>query len=181
MTRAALLTALVLAAALAGCGKPKESVTVQTPDGSVTTTEDGGKVEVKSGDGQVATTTTKDGTTTFEGRDAEGNLVKAQGGKDVDMSGLGVPQYPGATLKDEGSQAKVQTGAGTAHSVALTTTDPPQKVIDWYKGQVTVDTSMTTPDGAMLMGKCKDGQQVTVTASLDNGKTTIGIVTQKAP
>jgi hypothetical protein len=38
---------------------------------------------------------------------------------------------------------------------------------------------MNMPEGAMVMGKSKDGQQVTVTASLEDGKTTIGIVTQK--
>lgn len=179
MSRAALCLSFVLAAALAGCSKPEKAVEIKTPEGTVTTTEDGGKVEVAGKDGSISRTTSADGKTTFEGTDASGKAVKAEGGKNVDMSGLGVPQYPGATLKDEGSQAKVETSGGATHGMALVTADPPQKVVDWYKGQLTDATSMNMPEGAMVMGKSKDGQQVTVTASLEDGKTTIGIVTQK--
>jgi hypothetical protein len=179
MSRAALCFSLVLAVALAGCSKPEKTVKVNTPDSTVTATEDGGKVEVTGKDGSISRTSSEDSKTVFEGTDASGKAVKAEGGKNVDMSGLGVPQYPGATLKDEGSQAKVETSTGATHGIALVTPDPPQKVVDWYKGQLTDATSMNMPEGAMVMGKSKDGQQVTVTASLEAGKTTIGIVTLK--
>ncbi|MCX6362384.1 MAG: hypothetical protein NT029_21530 [Armatimonadetes bacterium] len=179
MSRAAWCISLVLAAALAGCSKPNKTVEVKTPDGAVTVTGDGGMVEVTGKDGSISRSSSVDGKTVFEGTDASGKAVKAEGGKNVDMSGLGVPQYPGATLKDEGSQLKVETSTGATHGVTLITPDPPQKVVDWYKGQLTDATSMNMPEGAMVMGKSKGGQQVTVTASSEAGKTTIGIVTLK--
>ena len=173
------LAAAVLALAVGGCARREKTVTISTPDGTVTATESGKTVEVKGPEGATATVTEGAGKSTYEGKDAEGNVTKAEAGKDVDMSGMGLPQYPGSTLKDDKGQARIEAGGKTTYGMSLVTQDAPDKVVAWYKGHLTDATVMTSGQGAMVMGKDKAGANVTVTASKEDDGTQIGIVVTK--
>ena len=174
-----LCAAALLVVVLAGCKKPEEKVVVNTPDGTVTATKDGGNVTVTGPDGQTSTVTQSGDKTTYTGKDGSGGEVKSESGKGADMAGIGVPQYPGSTLKDDSSQGKVEMAGNTTYAMALVSTDPSDKVLAWYKGQLTVQTTMNTPEGGMVMGTSKSGQQVTVTCAKKDGKTEISVASIK--
>jgi hypothetical protein len=154
-------------------------VTIATPDGTVTATESGKTVEVKGPEGATATVTEGADKSTYEGKDAEGNVTRAEAGKGADMSGMGVPQYPGSTLRDDKSQAKIEAGGRTTYGMSLLTQDAPDKVTAWYKAQLTDATIMSGGQGAMVMGKDKAGANVTVTASKEDDGTHVAIVVTK--
>ncbi len=179
MSRYIILTAALLL--MAGCGA-KKTTTVVTPGGSVSSTEDAsGKTttEFKTDKGQV-TVEEKDGHATGEIKDEQGRITNVETGKGVDLSGLGVPIYPGSTVADEGKAAAKVTGSeGSATAVGLVTTDPPSKVLDWYGKQFKAQHTTTGPDGGMVMGKNDAGNQVIVVVSVEEGKTNIGIQVMK--
>ena len=168
---------------LVGCGA-KKTTTVATPGGSVTTTEDAsGKTtaEFKSDEGEV-TVDEKDGHATAEIKDDQGRITNIETGKNVDLSGLGVPLYPGAVVADEGTAAAKVSGAEASGTiVGLVTSDPPARVLDWYAKQFKAQYTGSGSDGGMVMGKNKDGNQVVVVVSVEDGKTNIVVQVMKGP
>lgn len=168
---------------LAGCGAKKTS-TVATPGGTVTSTEDASgktRTEFKSDKGEV-TVDEKDGHATAEIKDDKGRITNIESGKNVDLSGMGVPIYPGATVAEEGKAAATVTGESTsATAVGLVSSDPPAKVVDWYAKQLKAQQTTTGSDGGMVMGKNAAGDQVIVVVSVDEGKTNIGVQVMKGP
>jgi hypothetical protein len=167
------IVVLALALAISGCAGKKETV-VATPGGTVKVTEDGSKttavtpqgtVEVqKEGDGATVTQTTKEGT------------ITSKTGASADLSALGVSLYPGATVADSGgAQAEMDTPAGKQLAVVLKSKDSIEKVADHYKKELTEAMSTVMPEGGSVIGKNKDGHQVTVVLSKEDGATSIGI------
>lgn len=173
-----LAAALIL---LAGCGG-KKTTTVVTPGGTVTSTEDAsGKTttEYKGEEGELKVDTSQD-RSTAEIKDDRGNVTNVEAGKGVDLAKAGIPLYPGAAIADEGRAAATATGAQASIAAgALTTSDPPGKVLDWYEKQLKSAQKITTPDGGMVMGKNAAGDSVIVTVAAEDGKTTIGVQVHK--
>jgi hypothetical protein len=92
---------------------------------------------------------------------------------------MGVPAYPGASLSDDNSQGKVEGGGSTTYAMGLKTKDAPDKVLEWYKQKITVQTSTSTPEGGALFGTNSAGDTVTITAAKEEDGTAIGIAVQK--
>jgi hypothetical protein len=88
----------------------------------------GGKKTTTIG-GTSVTTSDDDKTTTVSG---EGGSVTI-GAKAVDASKLGAPLYPGATQDAESGSMSVTTSEATTSAATLKTTDPFDKVYDFYK------------------------------------------------
>jgi hypothetical protein len=162
---------------LPGCAA-KKTTTVVTPTGSVTSTEDAsGKhtTQFKGEGGEAKIEETGEGAKS-EFRDKEGNVTNIETGKGVDYAAAGIAVYPGAQVDDEGKAAAQVTGSEGTHTAAsFTTSDPMSKVLDWYAGQLKTQTKTTTPEGGMVMGTNKAGDQVIVVVGTKEGKTTIGV------
>lgn len=118
---------LVLTIGVSACTKGR-SLTVSTSSGSATVTQ--------SRDNQTTTVTTKEGTFTA-GKGA------------VDPASLGVPVYPGAQPSEGGSIAASGPHGG-GQIVTLKTSDPFDKVYDYYKSQMPKngETTKTEAGGA---------------------------------
>jgi len=91
----------------------------------------GGKKTTTIG-GTSVTTSDDDKTTTVSG---EGGSVTI-GNKAVDPSKLGAPLYPGATQDEDGGSMSVTTSEATTSTAVLKSTDPFEKVYDFYKAQM---------------------------------------------
>jgi hypothetical protein len=112
-TRALIVACIAASLSVAACSK---KVTVSTSQGNVTVEQGAGgqTTTIKSNQGQV---TVGKGT--------------------VDPASLGLPVYPGATQSDQGSMSVSDASKGAASQlVMLTTTDPFDKVYDYYKSQL---------------------------------------------
>jgi len=158
----ALLAVLVAG----GCNKP--SVSIDDGKGNTVTTSGDGKVSVKSADG--SSVTTENGKTTV--KDAKGGTT-AEVGKGLTEADLGVPFYPGST--ETPSTGKIDTPDTKQRSCVRTSSDTPEKVIEFYKPKVKEPSSMSMSkdgnDAQMLTGKLEDGSSVIINASRDKDKT----------
>lgn len=110
MRSAITICALLALVATVGCGGKK-------------TTTVGGTTVTTSGD---------DKTTTISG--SGGSMTVGSGA--VDPAKLGAPLYPGATPDGDGGSMTLTTGEGTSSRAALKSTDPFDKVYDYYKAQM---------------------------------------------
>lgn len=110
-----LVVCLIVSLVLIGCGR-KEERTLSTPDGKVKVTTDG------SGKGGRVEIETREGKTVITGE---------QGGT-VSEAELGIPVYPGATLK---ASTKTQ-GQERGEVYHLTTADSWDKVMAFYKSKL---------------------------------------------
>lgn len=92
----------------------------------------GHKSTVLTGDGAATVSTSDDNkTTTVESKDGQTKV-----GKDaVDTSKLGAPVYPGTAASDSGGIA-MSSEKGSGQMVAFKTTDPFDKVYEFYKQQL---------------------------------------------
>jgi hypothetical protein len=162
MRPAIILTALL---ALSACNKDK-STTVTTADGKeVKITTDGGN-------------TAENGTITFEGKDGEGGKITF--GADAAKQGLpmGLPLYPGGEVK--GAFAGGDTGE-KAGMVTVMTSDPPAKVIEFYKAEAAkrgfdVQGTATANNMVSFTAKGKDNSSVMVTATPGEGGKTAAMI-----
>jgi hypothetical protein len=160
-TPTALLVALA-AIAFAGCS---HKVTVQTSQGTVSVDQGAnGSTTIKSNSGEVAI-----------GKGA------------VDPASLGLPVYPGATQSKDNASVSVSdtSKGGGSQFVILTTTDPFDKVYEYYKGQLPAGSekmkvSSGDSDVAQFqVGSDKDQKVVMLTGAKD--KTTIELTHQTKP
>jgi len=111
MRSAIAIGALFALVATGGCGGGKKTTTV----------------------GETSVTTSDDSkTTTISG--SGGSMTVGSGA--VDASKLGAPLYPGATQDGDGGSMTVTTGEGTNSTALLKSTDPFDKVYDYYKAQM---------------------------------------------
>lgn len=147
---ALLVCAVLIAAAVAGCGRTK---TITTPEGTTTVTEKGdeatitfegeggeGTIEVK-GDQASGTVTTDEGTLEFA------TEVK------VSAEEVGIPFYPGAKTAHKGQLVQTGEQQGKFIQVHFTTPDSVDKVKAFYQGKlpgVEARMDMSTADSRMV-------------------------------
>ncbi|MHB8148337.1 MAG: hypothetical protein ACYDGM_13905 [Vulcanimicrobiaceae bacterium] len=149
MRKFRLFAPVLLVAGLAACSHGHKT-TILTGNGTATVTT--------SQDNKTATITTKGGSMTM-GKGA------------VDVSKLGVPVYPGAVVGDGGYAMSGPQGSG--QMATLTTTDPFEKVYQWYKSQM--------PAGSQQM-KVESGDSSIAEFAVAKGandRTTIMITSKK--
>ncbi|HEV2878269.1 MAG TPA: hypothetical protein VGW96_01705 [Candidatus Eremiobacteraceae bacterium] len=115
----------------------------------------------------TTTVTSKEGTATF-GKNA------------VDLSKLGLPVYPGASVDTGGMN--VQSNQGSEQIEMLTTADSFDKVYGWYKSHMPADSEkMHMSSGGQSLAQFaigKEGEKniKSVMIAESNGKTTIQLV-----
>lgn len=171
----------LLMLALAGCSKSGpdgEKVNVNPTTGDMTVTDkDGRTTEVKNeGDGWSAKSSDgselkyEDGKMT--GKNEKGETFES-GAIDVTEAELGLPFYPGSKPVEFGS-TKMETAEGKTFSVNRSTSDMPDKVVEFYKAKFTdPQTFNSSTDGAVqsqVSGKLADGAEGAVIAMRDKGK-----------
>jgi hypothetical protein len=158
-----ILTAGLL---ISGCGRDKDSFTASTPGGKITVNAD------KSGQGTVQIET-KEGTVVVTGQQG-GTVTEAQ---------LGVPVYPGATIKTSSKMEGAATGnKGTIEMYMLMTPDSLEKVTAFYKSNLkNVKNSFVQGSGdqGMAMFSVGDDDAITVNIVSDKSKETVIQVTKK--
>lgn len=118
--------------------------------------------------GDGVTLSTKDGTITTGSAAA------------VSEADLGVPIYPGATRREGGVQ--INSGNGSMVTAVFSTTDPIDKVVDFYKDKVGENASvMQSSTGAVISSGDNNKQGVMITIGKDgsNGATSITILCAK--
>ena len=154
MRSAGLCCMLLAAIAFVGCS---HKTTVVTSDGAATVTT--------SQDNQTTTVQSNNGTLTT-GKNA------------VDPSKLGAPVYPGAEQSQDGGIA-VSGNQGSTQMAVFKTTDPFDKVYDYYKSQLPAGSEkMKMSEGSESMatfqiGDDKSPDQTTVMISAKDGATQI--------
>jgi hypothetical protein len=158
---------LITGLLISGCGKDKNSFTASTPGGKVTVNAD------KSGQGTVQIET-KDGKV----------VVTGQQGGTVTEEQLGVPVYPGATVKGSSKMEGPATGnkGGTLEMYTLMTPDSLEKVTAFYKTNLkNVKNSLVQGSGdqGMAMFSIGDDGAISVNIVSDKNKETVIQVAKK--
>ncbi|MBA4389952.1 MAG: hypothetical protein C0399_03340 [Syntrophus sp. (in: bacteria)] len=107
---------------MTGCGKKEDTFSISTPGGKVTMKTDG-----SSGQGAVQ----------IETKDGKAVVVAGQPGGTITEAQLGVPVYPGATVKAIVSmQGAAGDGKGRTDMCTLVTPDNFEKVAAFYKSNL---------------------------------------------
>lgn len=180
---------------VAGCGRgvtvsgsDGEKVSVNPRTGDMTITDkDGTKVDIESkGDSWTAKSsdgtemTMKDGK--LSGKNEKGETFET--GTDVSESELGLPFYPGSKAVEYGS-SKIMEGERSMFAVNRTSSDVPDKVIEFYKSRVTEPQVFNSSGGgstqAQISGKLSDGSEVAIIATRDekSSETMVMITVQR--
>jgi hypothetical protein len=106
-----------------------------------------------------------------------GTLTAGNAGS-VSASDLGVDIYPGATQQQ--GAVKVSTPNRTAITAAYTTSDPLDKVVDFYKGKLGPSASVFQSDKSAVLSETSDDKKssvmVTIGTEGNNGQTKIAIL-----
>lgn len=170
-----IMAMAILLGFTAGCAK--KTTTVNTPEGKIEVRPQGNNIKVNTIEGKVEI-----------GHDGHNVNIESKDGKvEISREGkskdLGVPVYPGAS--QEGSMAVTGTAKneGNTTSVVLSTKDPFDKVVAYYKEQIpqAKTTNLTTPDNFMAMFELeKDEKMIHLSIVSDKKRevTTISIVEQ---
>ncbi|MBX3114190.1 MAG: hypothetical protein KF836_06455 [Fimbriimonadaceae bacterium] len=169
----------ILTLGLAACKPPvtatknidgSQSVTVNTPDGSVTTTTKGDVSTYKDDKGNEMTHDASSGTTTIKTQDGEVNM---QAGKSVAFEDFGLKAYPGAT-QDKNNQNTVESPQESVITSLSYTTDSPEKVVEFYRPMIVKDKSEANSNGNyMIGGQTSKKANVYISAAKNDGKTVI--------
>ncbi|MBY0519702.1 MAG: hypothetical protein K2P79_04675 [Sphingomonas sp.] len=152
------------ALALAACGDKKTEKTMTTADGSTI------KVEQKNGEAAAKITATS----------ANGTATITTGGAGQWPAGLAdyAPAYPGGQV---GASFSGSSNDGAGGMVTFTTSDSPDKVVDFYKAHAAAagltDVSNMDINGAKMFGAkdSKTGRSLSIQASIADGKTTAAV------
>jgi hypothetical protein len=163
---AVLACAVLVAAAVTGCGRSK---TVKTADGTATVTEKGDETTV-----------------TFQGEDGEGTF---EFGSEVKVSEeeVGIPFYPGAKAVHTGQMTQTGEDQGEFIQVYLTTPDSVDKVKAFYQEKLPgakTPMEMTTGDSRMVQMVVEEGdtmKSVVITRDKDDEETQIGLMRADKP
>ncbi len=175
---ALLACAVLVAAAMAGCGRSK---TVTTPDGTMTVTEKGDETTVTfEGEGG-------EGTFQIEGDEAGGTMTTDEGtleyGTEVKLTekDIGIPFYPGAKAGHSGKLVQTGEEQGEFIQVAFTTPDSVDKVKAFYQERLAgakVPMEISTADSRMVQMVVEEGKtqkSVVITRGKDDKETQIGL------
>lgn len=159
------LALLALTVVLAGCHK---DVYVDAQGNRVEVDKQGGNVTVTTKDGTY--TSTNDGKS-IQARTADGKTMTMDVEASVSEADLGMPFYPGSAESGKGS--KMEVNGKKSISSIRTTSDSPEKVIEFYKSRL-ANVQSTYAGGTMATLAAKDGDRLlTIQASSENGTTTI--------
>jgi hypothetical protein len=156
---------LIAGLLISGCGKDKDSFTASTPGGKVTVNTNGpGAVQIETKDGKV--------------------VVAGQQGGAVTEAKLGVPVYPGATVKGSNKMEGAVTGnkGGALEIYTLMTPDSLEKVTAFYKSNLkNVKNSVVQGSGdqGMAMFSIGDDGAISVNIVSDKNKETLIQVAKK--
>jgi len=144
-----ILAVLVVAAVLiSGCGRNEK--TFSTPDGKVTVKTDG-----------------KGGTFQMEGKDGKVSVATDQGGS-VTEAELGVPVYPGSTVKATVKMEDKGAGKGSVEMRTLSTKDNFAKVSEFYKA------NLKNVKSTFVQGEA--GKGMAMFSIGENGEITVNII-----
>ncbi len=103
------------------------------------------------------------------------------GNTSVSSSDLGVDLYPGATQQQ--GAVKVSTPNGTAITAAYVTSDPMDKVVDFYKEKLGPSASVFQSDKSAVLSLTSDDKKTSVMVTISSetpGQTKIGILHSKS-
>jgi hypothetical protein len=146
-----ILSVLVVAMVLiSGCGRSEKSFS--TPDGKVTVKTDG------KGQG---------GTVQMEGKDGKVSVVTDQGGS-VTEAELGVPVYPGSTVKATVKMEDKGAGKGSVEMRTLSSKDNFEKVSGFYKA------NLKNVKSTFVQGEAGKGMAMFTIG--ENGEITVNII-----
>jgi hypothetical protein len=181
---AVLACAVLIAAAVAGCGRSK---TVKTADGTATVTEKGDTTTITfEGEGG-------EGTFQMEGDEGSARITTDEGtfefGSEVQVSEkeLGIPFYPGAKAVHTGQMTQTGEDQGEFIQVYLTTPDSVDKVKAFYQEKLPgakTPMEMTTGDSRMVQMVVEEGdtmKSVVITRDKDDEETQIGLMRADKP
>lgn len=177
---------LIAALLVVGCGNKGvtvtgsegEKVSVNPTTGDMTITgKDGKKIEVdnkgdswtaKSSDGaEVKFEDGKVSTKNEKGETFESGITT------ISEADLGLPFYPGSKEVEYGS-SKMETNDQATYSMNRSTSDTPEKVVEFYKDKFTdpqtFNSSASGTAQAQVSGKLKDGSEGAVIAIRDKGE-----------
>jgi hypothetical protein len=165
-----LFLVFVASLVLAGCAKSSEQVVVSDgKGGTVTTTAEGQSTTYKDGKGNEVTMDAKGMRGTVDGK--QSSISTDQ----VTEEEVGMPFYPGSQPTDKDIKAIV--GSEKNYMSTRTTSDSPEKVMEFYKSKNPdpKGSSMSTSDMALVSGTLKDGRKFAVSARVKDGKTQISL------
>lgn len=133
----ALCVIAVFALMVVGCGKVQEAAdTAKAVGQAAKFTHDmqDGKAKIKGEDGKELEIETKgEGENmTMKMTGEDGEEVTISGGENVDLTGLDLELYPGATKK---GGHNMKTGDGESVNAVLQSNDPFDKIADFYKSK----------------------------------------------
>jgi hypothetical protein len=176
MRSLAVLAASVVLVAVVGCGRAKQ---VGEAARFAHDMQDG-KATIQGENGEKATIQAdKQGNSiAISSTDAQGNKTEYKSGSEVDLARLGIEVYPGAVQEQGGT---VEGEGLTMVSVALTTTDPFDKVQAFYRAKYPRAASqmMTVDDKKSLSMQIVDpktpDELKMVVVGEDKGKVTIAL------
>ncbi len=149
----------VLSVLFFGTGCAKKNVVVETPEGKVTAEQQGNTVTIESKEGKTMV-----------------------GSVNISAKVLGVPIYPGAAQQGGMTMAGGTKKKGNYSTVVLTSKDPIDKVVTFYKQNTPSNakfTMMPIPGGGMTMIELeKEGKDIHIQIMRDPEKqaTTILVV-----
>ena len=181
------LLGLALAVVAAGCGskgEDGEKVSVNPTTGDMTVTDKDGKTTEIQRDGDSVTAKSSDGTEVkIEDGKVSGVNEKGEkfegGAMTVSEAELGLPFYPGSKEMEYGS-SKMDSAEGTSLSMNRSTTDTPEKVIEFYKSKFkdpqTFNSSADGATQAQVGGKLADGADAAVIALREKGGATTQVM-----
>ena len=109
---------------------------------------------------------------------APGGTITTGQSAAVSEAELGIPVYPDAKRGDGGMQ--IQSAEGSVQTVLYSTTDPPSKVVDFYKSNLPSSTSVIRSGNSAIIttgNHDKESWMITISAEAsDGGKTKIVIM-----
>lgn len=134
-----------------GCG-PKEDATATSPDGR----------------GTPMTSETRETTT-----EPNTGSLKVDFSKKLDFSEVGVPPYPNAQPVERGDAGIVDVPGDPLFfdGVIFATSDPPEKVLAFYKPHLKNATEARAFDASTLTGTNARGHTLSISITKGNGKT----------
>ncbi len=101
--------------------------------------------------------------------------VSSMGVSDVSEIELGLPFYPGSS-SIKGRDMKINADGKQTYLSARTTSDSPEKVVEFYKSKVKDPQTTSAAKFGSVIGKLEDGRDVNLMAMLkDDGTTEVQV------
>lgn len=158
---------LLIATAIAAIGCGKKDVYVDSQGNKVTVERGSNDVKIQTKDGSYEAT--NDGKSVTMKTDS--GTVSMNSGVKVTEDDLGAPFYPGS--EDNGQSQNMEVNGKKTFISMRTTSDSPEKVIEFYKAKLTGVESSSNVQGFSMITAKVGGRRIMVQASNDGGKTTI--------